>query len=77
MTFVPLFIVCIAKEEIIDMFVDMLLVGGGHSFECLWRNSGEPWRFGIFELCHGLAEFCLGDRSVKFPEGSSLEDMFK
>jgi hypothetical protein len=77
LTLVPLFIVCIAKEEIIDMVVNMLQIGGGHSFECLWWNSGEPWCFCIFEFCHGLVEFCPGDRVIKFPKGSLLDDAFK
>jgi hypothetical protein len=77
LTLVPLLIVCIAKEEIIDMFVDMLQIGGGHSFECLWQNSGKPWSFGIFELCHSLVEFYPVDRVIKFLKGSLLEDVFK
>jgi hypothetical protein len=77
LTLVQLLIVCIAEEEIIDMFVDMLQIRGVQSFECLWQNTGKPWSLGIFELCHGLVEFCPGDRVIKFPKGLLLEDVFK
>jgi hypothetical protein len=47
MAVVPLHMIRITKEEIVDM-LDMVQVGGGHSFECFWQDSDEPWSFAFF-----------------------------
>ncbi len=37
----------------------------------------SPGALAFFEFCHSLVEFCPGDRVIKFPKDSLLEDMFK
>jgi hypothetical protein len=74
---VPLFIISIAKEKVIDVIVNMPEVSGGHGFESLWRYTGEARSFGVLELLYCLAKFILGDWIIEFPKSLTLGYLVK
>ena len=43
-------VINVTKEEVIDMFVDAIKVGGGHGLECLRRDSSKSRCFRIFDF---------------------------
>ncbi len=70
----PLLVVSIAKEEVIDLVVDMLQICRRHSFEGFRQYPGEPWRFCIFQFCNSFAEFVPADGIIKLPQDAALRD---
>ncbi len=64
----PLLIICCAKEEVVDVFVDMSQVAGSHGFECVGRDSVEASCFSILQfLSSCFAKFFPTDWIVEFP----------
>jgi hypothetical protein len=63
----PLIVICCAKKEVVDMFVDMLQVAGSHGFECFGWDSGEASCFSILQFLNSFAKFFPTDWIVEFP----------
>ena len=73
----PLIIVSVAEEKIVDMFIDMSKISWGHSLEGFRGNTSEPRSFGILEFFHCLAKFIPGDGIVEFPKSPTLGNLVK
>ncbi len=72
---VPLFIIGVTEEEVIDMIVNMPEVSWRHGFESLRRYTGETRSLGVLELRYCLAKFIPGDWVVEFPKSTMLGDL--
>ena len=64
----PLFMIGVAKKEVIHMLVNVPEVSWTHGFEIFrTRYVNETKGFGIFELRYCLTKIVLGDWVIKFP----------
>ncbi len=77
LTAVPLVVVGLSQEELIDVFVNMSTVCGTDHFERFWWDTCESWCLCIFEFTNRLTEFFPGDGVVEFPEGATLWDVLE
>ena len=73
----PLFVISITNEEVVDVVIGMLEVGGGHGFECFRRNSSKSRCFDIFCFFDCFTKFFPGDWIIEFPQGTTLGDLGK
>ena len=77
LTAVPLVVVGLSQEELVDVFVNMSTVCGTHHFERFWWDTCESWCLCIFEFTNGFTEFFPGDGVLEFPEGATMWDVLE
>jgi hypothetical protein len=71
----PLVMISVTHEEIIDVFVNMTKVGGGNGLECFWRDTCKSKRFGIFQLFDCFTKLFPGNWIIEFPHGAALRNL--